>query len=76
MSVGMIPFDAPGTYSLPQYTELAEDIWYPIGGFRKYRRRSYKNRTAVRCRVPPLNPHQLRIIFRERSHRKRRGALS
>lgn len=29
----MSPFDAPGTYSLLQYTELAEGIWYPIGGF-------------------------------------------
>ncbi|KAF8246617.1 phytoene desaturase [Wilcoxina mikolae CBS 423.85] len=30
-----IPFDAPGTYSLLQYTELAEGIWYPRGGFHK-----------------------------------------
>lgn len=29
----MSPFDAPGTYSLLQYTELAEGIWYPVGGF-------------------------------------------
>ena len=26
--MGMSPFDAPGTYSLLQYTELAEGIWY------------------------------------------------
>lgn len=32
MYMGMSPFDAPGTYSLLQYTELAEGIWYPIGG--------------------------------------------
>lgn len=31
--MGMSPFDAPGTYSLLQYTELAEGIWYPVGGF-------------------------------------------
>lgn len=31
----MSPFDAPGTYSLLQYTELAEGIWYPIGGFHR-----------------------------------------
>ena len=31
----MSPFDAPGTYSLLQYTELAEGIWYPRGGFHK-----------------------------------------
>ncbi|KAI8937592.1 hypothetical protein NX059_005306 [Plenodomus lindquistii] len=35
MYMGMSPFDAPGTYSLLQYTELAEGIWYPIGGFHK-----------------------------------------
>jgi phytoene desaturase (3,4-didehydrolycopene-forming) len=33
MYMGMSPFDAPGTYSLLQYTELAEGIWYPAGGF-------------------------------------------
>ncbi|KAI9800738.1 MAG: hypothetical protein M1833_003154 [Piccolia ochrophora] len=35
MYMGMSPFDAPGTYSLLQYTELAEGIWYPEGGFHK-----------------------------------------
>ena len=33
MYMGMSPFEAPGTYSLLQYTELAEGIWYPKGGF-------------------------------------------
>ncbi|KAI0476130.1 phytoene dehydrogenase [Xylariaceae sp. FL0804] len=33
MYMGMSPFDAPGTYSLLPYTELAEGIWYPRGGF-------------------------------------------
>ncbi|KAF8862605.1 phytoene desaturase [Acephala macrosclerotiorum] len=33
MYMGTSPFDAPGTYSLLQYTELAEGIWYPVGGF-------------------------------------------
>ncbi|KAL1882035.1 hypothetical protein VTK73DRAFT_2749 [Phialemonium thermophilum] len=33
MYMGMSPFDAPSTYSLLQYTELAEGIWYPKGGF-------------------------------------------
>lgn len=33
MYMGMSPMDAPGTYSLLQYTELAEGIWYPLGGF-------------------------------------------
>jgi phytoene desaturase len=26
------PYDAPATYSLLQYTELAEGVWYPRGG--------------------------------------------
>lgn len=33
MYMGMSPFDAPATYSLLQYTEAAEGIWYPRGGF-------------------------------------------
>lgn len=33
MYMGMSPMTAPGTYSLLQYTELAEGIWYPRGGF-------------------------------------------
>lgn len=37
MYMGMSPYDAPGTYSLLQYTELAEGIWYPEGGFHKVR---------------------------------------
>ncbi|KAH6697530.1 phytoene dehydrogenase [Plectosphaerella plurivora] len=35
MYMGMSPFDAPATYSLLQYTEYAEGIWYPKGGFHK-----------------------------------------
>ncbi|EXJ92522.1 hypothetical protein A1O3_01074 [Capronia epimyces CBS 606.96] len=35
MYMGMSPFEAPGTYSLLQYTELAEGIWYPEGGFHR-----------------------------------------
>lgn len=37
MYMGMSPFEAPGTYSLLQYTELAEGIWYPKGGFHRVR---------------------------------------
>ncbi|KAG0192762.1 hypothetical protein DFQ28_008006 [Apophysomyces sp. BC1034] len=33
MYMGMSPFDAPAVYSLLQYTEFAEGIWYPRGGF-------------------------------------------
>lgn len=32
MYLGLSPFNAPATYSLLQYTELAEGIWLPIGG--------------------------------------------
>lgn len=35
MYMGMSPFEAPGTYSLLQYTEQAEGIWYPTGGFHR-----------------------------------------
>lgn len=31
----MSPYDSPAPYSLLQYTELAEGIWYPRGGFHK-----------------------------------------
>ncbi|KAI8143957.1 phytoene dehydrogenase [Fennellomyces sp. T-0311] len=33
MYMGMSPYDAPAVYSLLQYTEFAEGIWYPEGGF-------------------------------------------
>jgi phytoene desaturase len=32
MYLGLSPFDAPATFSLLQFTELAEGIWYPQGG--------------------------------------------
>ncbi|KAF3189406.1 hypothetical protein TWF788_010492 [Orbilia oligospora] len=35
MYLGMSPYDAPGIYSLLQYTELVEGVWYPRGGFHK-----------------------------------------
>ncbi|KAJ3363081.1 hypothetical protein GGF31_001256 [Allomyces arbusculus] len=35
MYMGMSPFDAPGTYTLLPYTEFAEGIWYPKGGFHR-----------------------------------------
>ncbi|EGF98576.1 uncharacterized protein MELLADRAFT_40795, partial [Melampsora larici-populina 98AG31] len=33
MYLGMSPYNAPATYNLLQYTELAQGIWYPEGGF-------------------------------------------
>ena len=35
MYLGLSPYDAPATYSLLQYTELAEGVWYPKGGMYK-----------------------------------------
>ncbi len=32
MYLGLSPFDAPATYSLVQYTELADGVWFPAGG--------------------------------------------
>lgn len=31
----MSPYDTPAIFSLLQYTELAEGVWYPRGGFHK-----------------------------------------
>ncbi|KAK9895670.1 phytoene desaturase, partial [Cystobasidium minutum MCA 4210] len=35
MYLGMSPYDSPATYNLLQYTELAQGIWYPVGGYHK-----------------------------------------
>ncbi|GLB07528.1 hypothetical protein AtubIFM57258_002871 [Aspergillus tubingensis] len=35
MYMGMSPYQAPGTYSLLQYSETIDGIWYPRGGFQK-----------------------------------------
>jgi phytoene desaturase len=32
MYLGLSPYEAPATYSLLQYTELAGGVWFPIGG--------------------------------------------
>jgi phytoene desaturase len=32
MYLGLSPYDAPATYSLLQYTELGDGVWFPIGG--------------------------------------------
>jgi phytoene desaturase len=32
MYLGLSPYDAPATYSLIQYTELADGVWFPMGG--------------------------------------------
>ena len=32
MYLGLSPYEAPATYSLLQYTELAGGVWYPMGG--------------------------------------------
>jgi phytoene desaturase (3,4-didehydrolycopene-forming) len=35
MYLGLSPYDAPATYSLLQYTEYADGVWYPLGGMFK-----------------------------------------
>jgi phytoene desaturase len=30
--MGLSPFEAPATYSFMQYTELADGVWFPMGG--------------------------------------------
>ena len=35
MYLGMSPYRAPGTYSLLQYIETVDGIWYPAGGFQR-----------------------------------------
>jgi phytoene desaturase len=32
MYMGLSPFEAPSTFSLMQYTEIAHGVWYPRGG--------------------------------------------
>jgi phytoene desaturase len=32
MYLGLSPYDAPATFSLLQYTELAGGVWFPMGG--------------------------------------------
>jgi phytoene desaturase len=32
MYLGLSPYDAPATYSLLQYAELARGVWFPMGG--------------------------------------------
>jgi phytoene desaturase len=32
MYLGLSPYEAPATYSLLQYTELADGVWFPVGG--------------------------------------------
>jgi phytoene desaturase len=32
MYMGISPYEAPATYSLLQYTELADGVWFPAGG--------------------------------------------
>ena len=32
MYMGLSPFEAPATFSMMPYTELAHGVWYPIGG--------------------------------------------
>lgn len=35
MYMGLSPYQSPATYSLMQYTELGEGLWYPMGGMHR-----------------------------------------
>ena len=70
MYMGMSPFDAPGTYSLLQYTELAEGIWYPKGGFYRVLEALVTVGKASRGRLSPVDFRLEGQRFAER-HRNR-----
>jgi len=36
MYLGNSPYDAPATYSLLQYTEIVDGVWFPIGGMYRF----------------------------------------
>ena len=45
--LGFSPFEAPATFSLLQYTELAEGVWYPMGGMY----RAIESLTAIAAKL-------------------------
>ena len=53
MYLGPSPFDAPATYSLVQYTELADGVWLPVGGI--YR--------VIESLVRIAEAHGVRFLF-------------
>ena len=53
MYLGLSPFDAPATYSLVQYTELADGVWLPIGGI--YR--------VIESLIQIAQAHGVRFLF-------------
>jgi phytoene desaturase len=55
MYLGISPFDAPATYSLLQYTELVEGVWFPMGGL--YR--------VVESLVDIAAAHGVRFVYRK-----------
>ena len=52
MYLGLSPYDAPATYSLLQYTELAEGVWYPMGGMYRAIETLTCHRRKARREVP------------------------
>jgi phytoene desaturase len=48
--LGMSPFDAPATYSLVQYTELAHGVWLPVGGMYRIIDNQHASRTVWKDR--------------------------
>lgn len=54
MYLGLSPFDAPATYALLQYTELADGVWFPQGGL--YR--------VIETLVSIAEAHGVRFFYR------------
>jgi phytoene desaturase (3,4-didehydrolycopene-forming) len=54
--LGLSPFQAPATYSLLQYAELVEGVWYPAGGFARVAQSltalAEKGGAEFRCNAP------------------------
>jgi phytoene desaturase len=49
MYLGLSPFEAPATYSLLQYTELADGVWFPMGGMYRISESSSHQRVSGRA---------------------------
>lgn len=58
MYLGLSPEDAPATFSLLQYTEFADGVWYPRGGMSRI------VDTMMRAAVGPGSRHRLNLAAR------------
>ena len=68
--MGMSPFEAPATFSLMPYTELAHGVWYPIGGM--YR---VVERLTDLARLAGVDLDRDDVLVLEKSHQPGRGLV-